>query len=382
MVEPGPPQAPKTPQPALRVLVVEDSEEDAELVADQLRRELPEASCTRVETRERYEEALTSGDCDLVICDFHLPRFGALEALKLRARLGADVPLVVVSGFVGEEAAVGVMKAGAADFVSKDKLSALPGVVRHVLRQVDLERQNHIAQRALADSEARLRELGEHLERAKEGERAAVAREIHDELGGILTAVKIELATQQRQLPAERLDLLSTVTTAEALVDQAMDITRRISRRLRPTVLDYGVVAAIDWQARDFAKRLGIECRFESDVDEVQLLPEHATTVFRIFQEALTNVSRHAQAKSVRVELAARGGDELLLVIADDGRGIGAAEAERRGSYGIRNMRERAQSLGGGLDVGRGFDGGTEVVLRVPLSAAEESSQPQIPLHS
>jgi len=368
----------------LRVLLVEDSIDDAEIIEAALRRELPGAACERIETRERFEQALRGGTCDLVVSDFHLPRFGALEALKLRAAAGSDVPLVVISGFVGEEAAVGVVKAGAADFVTKDKVASLPGVVRRVLREAELARENRRAARALAESEARLRELGEHLERAKEEERAAVAREIHDELGGILTAAKIELSTQQRQLPPERLDLLSTVTTAEALIDQAMDITRRISRRLRPAVLDYGVVAAIDWQARDFAKRLGIECRFEADVDDVRLDPEHATTVFRIFQEALTNVARHAQAKSVRVDLSARGGDEMVLSITDDGRGIGAADLERRGSYGIRNMRERAQSLDGDLRLGPAPNGGTEVVLRVPLpaTALEASSQPQIPLEN
>jgi len=368
----------------LRILLVEDSVDDAELIDAALRRQLPDIACERVETREAYLEALRARRFDIVISDFHLPRFGALEALRLRAQLGADPPLIVVSGFVGEEAAVGVMKAGAADFVTKHKLGELPGIVRHVLRESELARENRRATAALAESESRLRELGAHLEQLKEGERAAVAREIHDELGGILTAAKIELATQQRQLPSDRLDLLSTVTTTEALIDQAMDITRRISRRLRPMVLDYGVVAAIDWQARDFAKRLGIDCSFACDAEDIELDPEAATTVFRIFQEALTNVSRHAQAKAVRVDLSLGDGDQLLLSIVDDGRGIADGDPDRRGSYGIRNMRERAQSLGGALRIGRGPAGGTEVELCVPLVPAvlEPPTQPEIPLES
>lgn len=366
----------------LRVLLVEDSIDDADLISAALRRQLPEAVCERVETREGFEQALREHACDIVISDFHLPRFGAIEALRLRAEAGADVPLVVVSGFVGEEAAVGVMKAGAADFVTKNKLGALPGIVRHCLREASLARENRLAIQALAESESRLRELGEHLERAKEDERADVAREIHDELGGILTAAKIELATQQRQLPPERLDLLSTITSAEALVDQAMDITRRIARRLRPAVLDYGVLAAIDWQARDFAKRLGIECLLTTDVEDVDLEPEDATTVFRIFQEALTNVARHAQAKSVRVDLVVREGEEMVLTVADDGRGCSAADLERRGSYGVRNMRERAQGLGGELWLRPAALGGTEVILHVPLPRASSPApvQARIPL--
>jgi signal transduction histidine kinase len=366
----------------LRVLLVEDSVDDAELISAALRRQLPEAVCERIETRERFEQALREHGCDIVISDFHLPRFGAIEALKLRAQAGADVPLVVVSGFVGEEAAVGVMKAGAADFVTKNKLGALPGIVRHCLREAQLARENRLAVQALAESEARLRELGEHLEHAREDERAAVAREIHDELGGILTAAKIELATQQRQLPPDRLDLLSTITSAEALVDQAMDMTRHIARRLRPAILDYGVLAAIDWQARDFAKRLGIDCVFTTEVEDVELEPEDATTVFRIFQEALTNVARHAQAKSVRVDLAVSGDAGMVLTVADDGRGCSSADLERRGSYGVRNMRERAQGLGGELRLQPGPLGGTEVILQVPLPRATGSSpvQARIPL--
>jgi signal transduction histidine kinase len=235
------------------------------------------------------------------------------------------------------------------------------GIINDVTRNMQ-------AQAEILHSRERLRELSGHLDRAKEEERASIAREIHDELGVLLTAAKIELSTLAKQLPPGRLDLESACASADALIDQAMDMSRRISRRLRPVVLDYGIVAAIEWQARDFSKRLGIPCEMDSSVDYLELDPERSTAVFRIFQETLTNIARHARARGVRIELTEDLDGGLTLRIADDGCGIKPADFSKPGSFGLRSMVERATQMNGRVEIARLPEGGTEVSLHVPLA--------------
>jgi PAS domain S-box-containing protein len=249
--------------------------------------------------------------------------------------------------------------------------------------------QTDITERKRAESEIvrsreQLRQLAEHFDRVKEEERASIAREIHDEMGGLLTAAKIELSGFAQFIPPERLDLFAGATTADALLDQAMDMSRRIARRLRPAILDYGIVAAIEWQARDFSRRLGIPCELIVETEEPELEPERATAVFRIFQESLTNVARHARATRVRVELDTNPDEGLTLRVADDGVGIdtGNGETSTTGTFGVLGMRERAKFLGGELTLARAREGGTEILLRLPLpdAAAHNPAAQQIPL--
>jgi len=237
----------------------------------------------------------------------------------------------------------------------------------------------NIAERKLAEAEIlrtreQLRQLAGHLAGAKEQERASIAREIHDELGALLTAAKIEVTRLADLLPPERLDLTSIAGSVDELVDQAMDLGRRISRRLRPAVLDHGIVPALDWQARDFAKRLGVSCEFVADDEDVELEQEHATAVFRVFQEALTNIARHAHANRVRVELMTMDGPFVTLRVTDDGVGIRPGDAEKSSSFGIRSMRERANYLGGELRVETAPGGGTELTLIFPHAGNRRES--------
>jgi signal transduction histidine kinase len=137
---------------------------------------------------------------------------------------------------------------------------------------------------------------------------------------------------------------------------------------LRPALLDLGVVAAIEWQAREFEKQLGIVCTFTANVQELDLHPDQATALFRIFQEALTNISKHAAASQVQVTLQAGDGC-VRLEVADNGRGIATTDRLKTKSFGIRGMIERAAALGGNLTVATGIDGGTVVALTIPLPA-------------
>jgi signal transduction histidine kinase len=198
----------------------------------------------------------------------------------------------------------------------------------------------------------------------REQEREAIAREIHDDVGSTLTAIKFELALLRTELKGAALAPLARVGQ---LIDSAITSSTRIMHDLRPGILDEGVVAALEWQARSFEQRMGIACRFSSSHDEIPLSSEQAIAVFRICQEALNNVAKYAQAGAVDIRLRA-GAGRLTLDIGDDGKGIDAADLNRPDRFGLRGMRERAHSLGGAVDI-RGAPGrGTTVSVSLPLA--------------
>ncbi|MHC4960271.1 MAG: sensor histidine kinase, partial [Planctomycetota bacterium] len=197
----------------------------------------------------------------------------------------------------------------------------------------------------------------------REKERTAIAREIHDEFGQALTGLKMELAWLRDHVPDD--ETRSRAASMTKLVEQTLDSSRRLASDLRPPVLDdLGLEAAIESHVREFATRSGVECDVDLGAGEMDLDPDRDTAVFRILQEALTNVARHADAKHVNVRTARENGT-LLLEVADDGAGIGK---DRSGGIGIVGMRERAGALGGELQVKAGSDGGTVVAVRVPLA--------------
>jgi two-component system sensor histidine kinase UhpB len=216
---------------------------------------------------------------------------------------------------------------------------------------------------------ARLAELTAHIEQAKEQERTRIAREIHDDLGGNLTAIKMALTMLARRLPADE-TLNSKVDYVDSLVDRTIDAIHRISLDLRPSMLDFGIVAALEWQCAEFEKQNGITCAFTSSHKEIELSSDHATALFRVFQEALTNIAKHAKASRVDVSLASSG-QQLSLTVTDNGVGIARQDQDKPGSFGLLGMAERAQALGGTLNVSRGADGGTAVAINIPLAAQD-----------
>lgn len=231
----------------------------------------------------------------------------------------------------------------------------------------------------LRESRDRLRQLNARIESVREQERTRIAREVHDELGQMLTALKMELQTlgmrEARQGAAR--DTLSRIDAMAGHIDETINSVRRISSELRPGLLDHlGLGAAIGWQAGEFQNRTGILCATSIPDNEPKLTPEQATGVFRVFQEILTNIARHAQATSVAIRLAE---DDcwLTLEVEDNGRGIEPDRISDGAALGLLGMRERAALLGGTVE----FEGvrgqGTLVRVRIPL---RESSGP--PIHA
>jgi signal transduction histidine kinase len=219
----------------------------------------------------------------------------------------------------------------------------------------------------LMASRARLAELTAHIERAKEHERTRIAREIHDDLGGNLTAIKMALAMLATRLPQYEPALADKAAYVDGLVDRTIEAVHRISLDLRPSMLDLGLVAALEWQAREFEKQAGVACVFRSAHKEIELDQEHAAALFRISQEALTNIAKHAAATRVTVSLR-RDRHGLALTICDNGRGIEPADRLKPQSFGLRGMNERALALGGTMSLSAAPGGGTMVGIKIRLA--------------
>lgn len=210
-----------------------------------------------------------------------------------------------------------------------------------------------------------LRALTARLQSVREEERARMSREIHDELGQALTAIKIELSSFVNDLSPEQKQPFRSESIMK-LIDETIQTVRRISTELRPGILDdLGLVAAVEWAAEEFEGRTGTKCEVSLPADDITLDPEHATALFRIFQETLTNVARHANATIVNVRLAAETCD-VSLEIRDNGKGISEGQRSAATSLGIRGMLERALLLGGELTINGVPGKGTIVRVRIP----------------
>lgn len=229
------------------------------------------------------------------------------------------------------------------------------------------------AELALRGSEQRLRDLSTHMTSSEERQRAQIAREIHDDIGSSLTGMKIDLL-RVKQLTTQIPEVQEKIAAFNRLLDSTAAASVRIAKALRPSILDDGIVPAIDWQLREFSKRMDIDTEFAEPEREPQLTSDQSIALFRVVQEALNNVAKHAQAKHVDVVLFTRA-DELTLEIRDDGKGLprdtAGERVERRGAFGISGMRERIASLGGWMDVTGAPGQGTTVMVGIPIQSTQ-----------
>jgi signal transduction histidine kinase len=213
------------------------------------------------------------------------------------------------------------------------------------------------------NSRRHLSELAQHLQLSVENERAAIAREIHDDVAGALTAAKFDLAWIARH--SDAMPVQQRLASALEAIDQAIEATQRIAHNLRPAILEQGLVAALQWLTSQFERRSGVQCRFRTSHETLQLPPAVPLVAYRFAQEALTNVSKHAKAKHTLVDLSlAR--EVLSLEVSDDGQGLSMADVAKSDSFGIRGLRERAGTVGGWVDVTSGRDG-TTLMLSIPI---------------
>jgi signal transduction histidine kinase len=357
-----PPFAPQ--EKRLRLLHLEDSELDHQLMVAHLRRDGLLAETTRVDSEAAFLQALDAEPpWDVVVSDYNLPGFSGLVALDLIKASGKMIPFILVSGEIGEDTAVEAMRNGASDYLLKNNLTRLAPALLHAVETHELQLARQRADRELGESKRRVHELAQHLQVSVEQERAAIAREIHDDVGGSLTALKFDLAWIARH--SDSPEVLARVTSALETVSHAIEASQRVMHNLRPAILEQGLVAALQWMASRFEKRTGINCEFRSRHEHLTLPPGVPLVAYRTAQEALTNVSKHAQASAVHIDLSLAGG-VLSLEVSDNGRGLNQDDLAKARSFGIRGLHERAGTVGGWVDLSSG-PGGTTLILSVPL---------------
>lgn len=349
----------------LSILHLEDNPADHELVVHTLARSEWVCEVVLVDTLEDFETALERPQpFDVVLADYHLGGFTGLDAWRLVRARALAWPFVLVSGAIGEATVADAMVQGVSDYVDKNRLARLPMVLERALAFVQTREAERRASLALAESKRRLADLAEHLQVGIERERADIAREIHDDIGGSLAAVKLDLAWIGRR--AQDPDTQAHVQAALAMAEHALGASQRIMRNLRPSVLDQGLMPAIEWLARTFADRTGIAVGVQGRADGGLLTPAVELVAYRTAQEALTNVLKHAQATQVRLDVGDTGG-MLTLEVSDNGRGAGAGDLAKLQSFGLLGLKERAQTVGGWLDVATAPGQGMSLVLSVPL---------------
>lgn len=349
-----------------RVLVVEDEV----IVARDITQQLRDLGYTPVGTATFGEEAISLAaelHPDLVLMDIQLA--GAMDGIaaaqEIRSRLA--LPVVFLTAFSAD------------DVLARAKFSEPFGYIlkpfseRELSTVLTMALYKHHAEARLLTSTRQLKALSRRVLEAQEQERRRVALELHDELGQLLTAIKINLQLGERFKEKAPPDLYSENLR---IVEEALQQVRHLATGLRPSMLDdLGLAPALKWVAEQSANRSGFVVSFHHERTQVRLSPEIETACFRIVQEALTNISRHAQAKRVDISLR-REGHELHLEVQDDGRGFDLSAMNQRatagGSLGVLGMQERATLLGGQLDIGSAPGEGCTVQLRCPWRNLEE----------
>lgn len=348
----------------VRILHLEDSRVDHALVKFALQRSQMPCELTLVDTLEDFQRELVSGRHDVVVADYHLPGFNGLDAWALMRESGIQLPFIILSGAIGEAAAVDAMHRGVDDYLLKDNMQRLAHVIERALDMAETRRAKARADAELAESRQRLAELAEHLQTSIDQERADIAREIHDDIGGALAAVKLDLAWIGRR-PTLDADVRQHVETAMEMLQHALGASQRIMLNLRPPILDQGLVAAVQWLAGSFEKRTGVRVSVRRSAEFIDVPRDLQLVAYRTAQEALTNVLKHAHATAVDIDLSDREG-VLTLEVSDNGQGMSPDALRKAKSFGLLGLKERAAKVDGWMDISSS-PRGTSVILSVPL---------------
>lgn len=339
----------------IRLLCVEDNPDDVELMGIALERADPvrRYELHRVDNAASFVAAL-EGDWDVILCDFNLPRFSPYAALQILMTRRSNLPLIVLTRAIGEEAAVHVLRCGAKDYLTKDKLGTLPQIIGRVLEERRRAQEKERLDAELQSAYASLKEMSARFVLAQERERSHISRELHDQLGQTLTAVVIHLHAAQRT-PDPEVQRKHNGTAAE-LANGALQQLKTLSFSLRPAQLDLlGLVPAVQSAMTRIAEPAGVHCELTTRGQEPQKLEENAAVAVRLVQEALTNTVRHAHASIVRVRLRFLPRGRISVLVLDDGIGFDKAavlnghQSER--NIGLYGMIERTELAGGRLQL-------------------------------
>jgi len=465
----------------LKILHLEDSVNDAELVARSLKRSDLACEIKLVSDKNGFEDALQNYHPDLILSDHTMPQFNSLEALQLVKSAKEEIPFILVTGTVSEEFAVACIEHGVDDYILKSNLIRLPNAIRHAMNEKEAlnklrtseERYRQIVETAqegiwmfnrdfetifanrkmcdileysqeemmgkthswfidegsklmviraiqsnvsentefrcitksgrqiwlqistsplvdrnkefigmlgmvtdvtdqkeahekLVRSEVQIRNFAKYLNQTMEEVSSRIAREIHDELGQQLAGIKMALASLKKT--GDQASREEKIDGIVADVDGTIQSVRKIATELRPGILDsLGLIPSIEWMVNEFQRKAGIRCVTDIEVKEQKFDKDISICFFRVCQESLTNISKHAQASEVKVKVY-QNEKELLLVISDNGKGMAEEKLENPFSMGLLGMRERASIIGGDLQIISRENEGTTVQLKVSIN--------------
>jgi two-component system, NarL family, sensor histidine kinase UhpB len=358
------PIAPQLQHLNLNILHLEDSELDHQLVCRALRKDKLPFTITRVDALPDFSEQLQHHSFDIVVADYRLPGFTAMDAWSVLQTSGTRLPFVLLSGAIGEPAAVAAIQRGISDYLPKDDLQNLARVIASAIEVFKAKAAEAKAVAELAASEQRLAHFAQHLQTAIENERASIAREIHDDIGGSLAAVRLDLSWIARHSPSP--EMSGHVGTANDMLQHAIGASQRIMMNLRPAILDQGLYPAIQWLAESFQRRSGVKTSLVTNNPGMAPDKPIQLTAYRTAQEALTNISKYAGCALVKIDLSDAEG-VLTLEISDNGKGISQEALSNPNAFGIRGLKERAKVVGGWLDLSTRQGQGTTLILNIPL---------------
>ena len=310
---------------------------------------------------------------DLVLLDIRMPDMDGFEVCRqLKANEATQaIPVIFVSAYQNLADRTAAFNAGGVDYVTKPFFEE--EILARVRTHIDLYRSKcHLEElvskrtKELTESEAHLRSLSDFLERVREKDRAHFARELHDELGQNLTAMRIDVNSLAHTLQSTDALVISKLATIDQMISSTVEATRRICEDMRPGMLDdLGLEAALSSYVKRFISQFGVACDLSMDREDFGLDDRSSTAIFRLVQESLTNIARHAKASHAMVSLEDKG-DEILLTIADDGCGLALEPSPDRRGYGLLGMRERVALLGGRISIDSAPGRGTHIEVVVP----------------
>ncbi|HWS63527.1 MAG TPA: response regulator [Steroidobacteraceae bacterium] len=362
-------------QPQASVLAVDDDARSL-MALQGLLSDMP----LKLVTAKSGDEALRcvlKQDFAVILMDARMPGVDGFEAARLireRERSRHTPIIFLTSAYEDTPSVTRGYEAGAVDYivkplmpeVLKSKISVFVDLYRNNAMLSQQLKERRVAEEHLRASQESLRALASHLQSVREEEWTRIAREIHDQLAQALTGLKMDLAWITSRLPEGSKALREKAHSMSGLIDATMESVHEIMTQLRPEVLDrLGLAAAIGWQAGEFQRRSGIRCNVSLPAEDLLLDRDRSTAVFRIFQELLTNVARHAGA--TRTDVAVQSdSNELVLTVEDNGRGIDAEVAQSSKSFGLMGVRERVLPFGGRVDI-KGVRGeGSRVTVALP----------------
>jgi len=350
------------------VLVIEDNPGDFALVQEFLLEQLAAPWVLRAASYKEAKAMLEANETsyDVILLDLSLPDQTGVPLIQNIVRLSAESPVIVLTGYSDLSFGIKSLSLGISDYILKDELTS---ALLHKTMAYSRERKKISSE--MERSEKQARNFAQQLNQAIEDERLRIAREIHDEFGQQLSGLKMSLSAIKRNegLPVELEMVIEGLITD---VNMGILSLRQIAGQLRPVLLDkLGLFAALEWLFSDFEKRTNIETRLRVAIEQPALNKVHEIHLFRICQEALTNIVKHAAATRVDVSIEASG-KRLTITIADNGKGMDVAAAEKQSSMGLLNMRERANLTGASITVHSELYKGTIIKLILESNGKED----------